>query len=157
MVNAGAFGHVTSAIVCAASSFSMSITSPADFLKDLDAEFFQRYRQLPDLDPAPIEYSEPDLLSMLTIETPQDKRMESGSSATPKQLEKINSKVVVLPDFVDTDAVRSIPLRKRSVLMVASWHQAQRSPRVQLMKSLDSMFSNIPTQTFERMFEMDSK
>lgn len=41
--------------------------------------------------------------------------------------------------------------------MVASWHQAQRSPRVQLMKSLDSMFSNIPTQTFERMFEMDSK
>lgn len=113
MVNAGAFGHVTSAIVCAASSFSMSITSPADFLKDLDAEFFQRYRQLPDLDPAPIEYSEPDLLSMLTIETPQDKRMESNSSATPKQLDKINSKVVVLPDFVDTDAVRSIPLRKR--------------------------------------------
>jgi len=41
----------------------MSITSPAEFLKDLDLEFFKRYRPLPDLNLAPIEYVEPDLSS----------------------------------------------------------------------------------------------
>src|SRR5262249_3438943 len=60
---AGAFGHVTSAIVCAASSFSMSITSPAEFLKDLGLEFFKRYRPLPDKSLEPIDYVEPDLTS----------------------------------------------------------------------------------------------
>jgi hypothetical protein len=112
MIDAGAFGHVTSAIVCAASSFSMSITSPADFLKELDTVFFQQYRQLPDFDLAPIEYSEPDLLSTQTIQNPQESRTESENTKTPKQLENITSKVVVLPDFVDTDAVRPSPFRE---------------------------------------------
>ncbi|KAK5046836.1 hypothetical protein LTR84_007190 [Exophiala bonariae] len=106
----GAFGHVTSAIVCAASSFSMSITSPAEFLKELDTVFFQQYRQLPDFDLAPIEYSEPDLLSSLTIQIPQqDSITGNGNTKPPKQLEKIISKVVVLPDFVDTDALAPGP------------------------------------------------
>jgi hypothetical protein len=107
----GAFGHVTSAIVCAASSFSMSITSPAEFLRDLDVEFFRRYRSLPDTDLVPVEYVEPDLSS-------RPERTKSAAAVTQelddsddkrlRKLDKIRSKVVTLGDFIDTDAV-SLP------------------------------------------------
>lgn len=86
----------------------MSITSPAEFLKDLDTEFFQSYRRLPEFDLAPIDYFEPDLESELTIERPAEERrvqQEQDEGEPTKVLDKISSKVVTLPDFVDTDAV----------------------------------------------------
>lgn len=99
---------MTSAVVCAASSFSMSITSPADYLKDLDAEFFQGYQRLPEFDLDPVDYSEPDLESELTIESSAQGGVvepEHDHVEPTKVLDKISSKVVMLPDFVDTDAV----------------------------------------------------
>jgi hypothetical protein len=84
----------------------MSITSPADFLKELDAEFFQHYRQLPEFEFAPVDYCEPDLLSNLTIgNSEQGKRVEPDETNPAKKLDTISSKVVTLPDFIDTDAV----------------------------------------------------
>ncbi|KIW73234.1 hypothetical protein PV04_01368 [Phialophora macrospora] len=108
----GAFGHVTSAIVCAASSFSMSITSPAEFLKDLDVELFNRYRSLPDTDLAPVEYVEPDLSSRpertrstaAVIQDPDD-----SDEKRLRRLDKIRSKIVTLGDFIDTDALAPGP------------------------------------------------
>ncbi|KAJ9609219.1 hypothetical protein H2200_006991 [Cladophialophora chaetospira] len=108
----GAFGHVTSAIVCAASSFDMSITSPAEFLKDLDVEFFKQYRALPDMDLIPVEYVEPDLSSTPEKPKPGPARvLETGEpdDKPVKQLSNITSKVVTLGDFIDTDALAPGP------------------------------------------------
>ena len=99
---------MTSAIVCAASSFAMSITSPAEFLKDLNVEFFKRYRPLPDTTLGSVDYVEPDLSS-----TPEEsksvatKMLETGKSKDEplRQLDKITSRVITLGDFIDTDAV----------------------------------------------------
>lgn len=89
----------------------MSITSPADFLKELDAEFFQNYRQLPEFELTPVGYSEPDLLSNLTIESSEGgKRVDPDEGEPSKKLDTISSKVVTLPDFIDTDAVSPEPL-----------------------------------------------
>ncbi|OAL40034.1 hypothetical protein AYO20_00452 [Fonsecaea nubica] len=107
----GAFGHVTSAMVCAASSFSMSITSPADFLKDLDTDFFKRYRPLSDVDMVPVEYVEPDLGRSSTAAKTNNTitaTIDPASNAEdepPRKLDKISSKIVTLGDFIDTDAL----------------------------------------------------
>ncbi|KIW24169.1 uncharacterized protein PV07_09899 [Cladophialophora immunda] len=108
----GAFGHVTSAMVCAASSFSMSITSPADFLSELDMDFFKRYRPLPEVDMVPIEYVEPDLSSSSAGPTNSSSAttttlplLPDAEDQPPRKLDKITSKVVTLGDFIDTDAL----------------------------------------------------
>ncbi|KIX06230.1 uncharacterized protein Z518_04205 [Rhinocladiella mackenziei CBS 650.93] len=104
----GAFGDVTSAIVCAASSFSMTITSPTEFLKELDVEFFRRYRPLPDMNLPPIDYVEPDLA---TSPTQGQKggvsitNMGDTNGQAARSLDKISSKIVTLGDFIDTDAL----------------------------------------------------
>ncbi|KIW88776.1 uncharacterized protein Z519_10823 [Cladophialophora bantiana CBS 173.52] len=110
----GAFGHITSAIVCAASSFSMTITSPADFLKELDMDFFRRYRPLPDVNMAPVEYVEPDLSSSSGGSDNDNSTASTASTINPsrdaedkplEELKKITSKIVTLGDFIDTDAL----------------------------------------------------
>ena len=101
----------------------MSITSPADFLKDLDLEFFRRYRPLPEVDMVPVEYVEPDLSGGsggAAVETNNDSTaptMPMGTTSPPayadadteaepaRKLDKITSKIVTLGDFIDTDAV----------------------------------------------------
>ncbi|OAP59168.1 hypothetical protein AYL99_06466 [Fonsecaea erecta] len=111
----GAFGHITSAMVCAASSFSMSITSPADFLRDLDMDFFQRYRPLPEADMVSVEYVEPELSGSRDAQT-KNKSSSSPLTTTEcppqdtdaepqRKLDKITSKIVTLGDFIDTDAL----------------------------------------------------
>ncbi|KAK5219258.1 hypothetical protein LTR72_008440 [Exophiala xenobiotica] len=109
----GAFGHVTAAIVCAASSFSLTITSPAELLKDIDLEFFRRYSPSGDMEYTPIEYVEPDLTSMperLTETTTAVVRnVNVGNEDAQKKLDKITSKVVTLGDFIDTDALAPGP------------------------------------------------
>ncbi|KAI1610291.1 aconitase family protein [Exophiala viscosa] len=109
----GAFGHVTTAIVCAASSFSLTITSPAEFLRDIDLDFFRRYSPLAGMSYAPIEYVEPDLTSKpgrsIESTTAADTRIELGKEGPQKMLDKISSKVVTLGDFIDTDALAPGP------------------------------------------------
>ncbi|EXJ83387.1 hypothetical protein A1O1_07009 [Capronia coronata CBS 617.96] len=119
----GAFGHVTSAIVCAASSFDMTITSPVDFLKDLDLAFFKQYRQLPDFNLAPIEYVEPDLSSgtdssqttnlqqkdLASVGAPSVSDSGKTTSNANSIPDKIASKIVTLGDFIDTDALAPGP------------------------------------------------
>lgn len=87
----------------------MSITSPVDFLKDLDLEFFKQYRTLPDVTLAPVEYVEPDLSSSPAQTTNSIVPVASNSSKAEdkslRKLETITSKVVTLGDFIDTDAV----------------------------------------------------
>ena len=88
----------------------MSITSPAELVKDLDVEFFKRYRSLPDANLAPIEYVEPDLSSPAqsksntAVWTGSWDKADAGVDPS-KTLDKISSKVVTLGDFIDTDAV----------------------------------------------------
>ncbi|KAK4940303.1 hypothetical protein LTR10_019519 [Elasticomyces elasticus] len=109
----GAFGHVTTAIVCAASSFSLTITSPAEFLKNIDLEFFNRYSPLTGMSYAPIEYVEPDLTSkpdrVVELATATVADISIGKEQQQKKLEKISSKVVTLGDFIDTDALAPGP------------------------------------------------
>ena len=94
----------------------MSITSPLEFLTDLDIEFFKRYRPLADVDLAPVDYVEPDLTSKPDsnnsgVATALDPSKTEGKPQT--KLEKITSKIVTLGDFVDTDAVGQIPSSKK--------------------------------------------
>ncbi|KIV79205.1 hypothetical protein PV11_06776 [Exophiala sideris] len=109
----GAFGHVTTAIVCAASSFSLTITSPAEFLKNIDLEFFNRYSPLTGMSYTPIEYVEPDLPSkpgrVVELATATVADISIGKEQPQKKLEKISSKVVTLGDFIDTDALAPGP------------------------------------------------
>jgi hypothetical protein len=86
----------------------MSITSPAEFLENLDVEFFKRYRSMPDADLAPVEYVEPDLGSSSTHSkstTAPTLDPGNGGANASKMLDKITSKIVTLGDFIDTDAV----------------------------------------------------
>jgi len=88
-------------------------------LKDLDVDFFRSYQQLPELDLAPIDYFEPDLESELTIKRGPAQGSsdvsEQGEAEPTNVLGKIGSKVVRLPDFIDTDAVSSRLSRIRTM------------------------------------------
>ena len=88
----------------------MSITSPADFLKDLDMDFFQKYRQISNIDMSPIEYVEPDLTSISGSPGGQADTLSTGTTedAPTRNLDKISSTVVTLGDFIDTDAVSGL-------------------------------------------------
>ncbi|KIW49930.1 hypothetical protein, variant 1 [Exophiala xenobiotica] len=109
----GAFGHVTTAIICAASSFSLTITSPAEFLKDIDMEFFRRYSPLGVMEYTPIDYVEPDLTSKpgppIETTTAAVTNANVSNEGSQKQVDKISSKVVILGDFIDTDALAPGP------------------------------------------------
>ena len=105
----GSFGNVTSAIVCAASSFSLSVTDPAPFLKDMDVEFFRMYKNAPaqsSHSPMAVKYVEPrtgaqtHLARPATVLDAKEAFVEPSSDSG-----KIESRIVVLEDFIDTDAV----------------------------------------------------
>lgn len=86
----------------------MAITSPAEFLKDLDVEFFKRYRPLPDATSSEVEYVQPELSSRSEQpKKPEAAILSAGNSVGQplRELDKISSKVVTLGDFIDTDAV----------------------------------------------------
>jgi homoaconitase/3-isopropylmalate dehydratase large subunit len=109
----GSIGHVTSAIVCAASAFSMTVTSPLEFLKEIDESFLESYKTMRRGNSEPVTYVQPDLSS---AEAQLEPTSSSASSAplakstpsetvAPEGLRLIESKVVRLGDFIDTDAV----------------------------------------------------
>lgn len=108
----GAIGSVTSAIVCAASSFDMSVTDPAAFLSDLDLDFWRSYRGEDDKNQVydKVDYVEPDLEAAakdIRPSEPQSSQKRSVGDAVVPELESVTSKVVTLGDFIDTDAVSS--------------------------------------------------
>lgn len=91
----------------------MSVTDPAPFLKDMDAEFSQKYKNAPaptTHSPTAVRYVEP----YVGLQAPLSKRTtvpdESESIEEPScESGKIESKIVVLEDFIDTDAVIALP------------------------------------------------
>ena len=111
----GSFGHLSSAMVCAASAFSMTVTSLADFLEELDVDFFHFYRGEKDENLPAVKYVEPRPnaeTGPASHETPStDTRSlltdSSAESLGTKSL--VKSKVVILGDFIDTDALAPGP------------------------------------------------
>jgi hypothetical protein len=105
----GSFGNITSAIVCAASSFSMSVTDPTEFLKEMDLGFFRNYKNAPALTShslTAVKYVEPHVGSQAPLNKRFTAPHENEAFEEPSSnLGKIKSKVVVLEDFIDTDAV----------------------------------------------------
>jgi hypothetical protein len=85
----------------------MSVTDPAPFLKDMDLEFFRIYKNAPapaSYSPAPVKYVEPHVGSR----APPAKRTTAPDEDEAKPAShsgRIESKIVVLEDFIDTDAV----------------------------------------------------
>lgn len=82
----------------------MSVTDPAPFLKDMDMEFFRIYKNAASYSPAPIKYVEPHVGS----QAPPAKRTtapDEDEAGPASDSGRIESKIVVLEDFIDTDAV----------------------------------------------------
>ncbi|KAE8158559.1 hypothetical protein BDV40DRAFT_291663 [Aspergillus tamarii] len=108
----GSFGHLSSAVVCASSSFSMSVTDPRPFLQGLDHEIFELYRsRSSEKMVAEINYAEPSF----TNSEPTEQSILVNVKDLPLQecdnpgLPVIKSQTVRLGDFVDTDALAPGP------------------------------------------------
>ncbi len=107
----GSFGSVTTAVVCAASSFGMTITDPASFISKLDVAFLDAYKGGSQASRLALTYVEPNLKSSKNFRSSQSGVVSLPGSAkkeieNPKELGLIKSKVVTLGDLIDTDAVR---------------------------------------------------
>lgn len=100
----GSFGHLSSAMVCAASAFSMTITGVDEFLPDIDREFFYFYKGDKDGKKLPaVQYVEPKPIEK---EAAADTDMGTTiSNVSVSEAPVINSKIVTLGDFIDTDAL----------------------------------------------------
>lgn len=103
----GVIGHITSAAVVAASSFSMTVTDPAPFLTQIDMEAYQRHKVVPKESFIPAIYMEPHV-GPLELHGNPERRNIPALDEEAKPIERIQSKVVVLGDFIDTDAVRPL-------------------------------------------------
>lgn len=109
----GSFGHLSSAMVCAAASFSMAITGLEDFLDDIDVDFFKHYQGYQNSNLRSVQYVEPKPQSQTRTEidprpsegtdVPQD---DTGDAAPQGS---ITSKIVTLGDLIDTDALSPGP------------------------------------------------
>lgn len=87
----------------------MSVTDPAPFLKDLDVDFFLNYKNALTSTshlPTEVKYVEPHvgLQTSLAKHTTAPAPNEGAEELSPES-GKIESKIVVLEDFIDTDAV----------------------------------------------------
>lgn len=108
----GSFGHLSSAVVCAASSFSMTVTDPAPLLDKLDYGFYDAYRGFsPSRSrsvPRCIEYMEPNLerhVHQSGASTLSSAYSLPAGVTEKKSLGVVRSKVITLGDFIDTDAL----------------------------------------------------
>lgn len=102
-MGAGAFGHVTTAMVCAASSFGMQITDPRSLLDDMDIEFFKTYRGDAEKVYKPVTYFEPGVRAQSATKRKSNKT-DSGVTSQDGS-NQIQSKIITLGDFIDTDAL----------------------------------------------------
>ena len=108
----GSFGHLSSAMVCAASAFSMTITSPAAFLDDIDVEFFEYYKGKKGSSLSPVQYVEPaphPASISQTVPSTDPPSLTRLSSVEVPSRSIVQSKVVTLGDFIDTDALAPGP------------------------------------------------
>ena len=108
----GSFGHLAAAMVCAASSFSMTVTSPADLLAEIDEDFFREYQHVREVrsvqyvEPRPGDHGGYFLKDDSGLAIPSGVGDQSHEFSTPSVL---SSKVVTLGDFIDTDALAPGP------------------------------------------------
>ncbi|ETN39949.1 uncharacterized protein HMPREF1541_06176 [Cyphellophora europaea CBS 101466] len=110
----GAFGNLSSAVVCAASSFSLTIADPAPFLAELDFDWFDNiYRQAASPPPSPspspqqqqqLTYMEPDLHAP-TARAASTGTQLSKPSTVPEPMGTMRSTIITLGDMIDTDAL----------------------------------------------------
>ena len=110
----GSFGHLSSAMVCAASSFSMEITGLEQFLPDIDVEFFRHYRGEGTTDLHQVHYVEPKPQinfpsEIETLPSAEKSTLEDNESSESPPQSIIQSKAVILGDFIDTDALAPGP------------------------------------------------
>ena len=107
LIMTGSFGNLSSAIVCAASAFSLTITDPAPFIADMDLDFFNnRYRRISSSSASTeLIYAEPDLEAYnshsnhLTL-TPSK---QEAHKSDPFPI--IKSRIIALGSNIDTDAL----------------------------------------------------
>ena len=87
----------------------MCVTDPAPFLKDMDVEFFQNYKNAPaptSHSPTAFKYIEPHVGAQAPSTKPTIAPGVTEASEEPlSDSGRIESKIVVLEDFIDTDAV----------------------------------------------------
>lgn len=109
----GAFGNLSSAVVCAASSFSLTITDPAPFLAELDWDWFDNvYRQpnksrrssSPSMQ-QPLTYVEPDLTAPASRSATSTGSELTKPTTVPEPMGTISSTIITLGDMIDTDAL----------------------------------------------------
>ncbi len=106
----GSFGHLSSAMVCAASSFSMTVTNPESFIADLDRDFFRIYKGVQDDELPLVQYVEPKPKpNSAAASIPTQKDALPGPESLAPAMTIIKSKIVTLPDFIDTDALAPGP------------------------------------------------
>ena len=86
----------------------MSVTDPAPFLRDMDVEFFQKYKNPPSIQVLAVKYVEPHVGQIATPKATTEKVDNGEHGQQPADSGNIRSKVVVLGDFIDTDAVSVI-------------------------------------------------
>jgi hypothetical protein len=93
----------------------MSVTDRAPFLKDIDVGFFQKYKDahIPTThSPTAVKYVEPHVRLQAHLSKRTTAPDESESIEEPSyESGKIESKIIVLEDFIDTDAVIAFPLK----------------------------------------------
>ncbi|KAL2802454.1 hypothetical protein BJX63DRAFT_426062 [Aspergillus granulosus] len=99
----GSFGHLSSAVVCAASSFSMSVTDPRPFLQELDEELLKRCNtSRMKRTNADVVYTEP------ALQRPEPPK-QIPRSMPRAEFSVIKSRIARLGDFIDTDALAPGP------------------------------------------------
>ena len=93
----------------------MTVTSPAEFLQDLDFNFFEHYKGTKGRDLSPVHYVEPRPRSDEPSEPTQIPSSEKATATasppdkSPAGLKMVKSKVIRLGDFIDTDALAPGP------------------------------------------------
>ncbi|KAF9697154.1 hypothetical protein EKO04_005150 [Ascochyta lentis] len=110
----GAVGNLAAATTVAASSFSMTITDPLPLLRMIDQGIWSRYKTLSarkkkgtlSTDLSTPEYVQPNFRQWpaSTTENTNSAMSKPPSEQQPKQ-SRIKSRVAILGDFVDTDAL----------------------------------------------------
>ncbi|KAK4905945.1 hypothetical protein LTR49_024831 [Elasticomyces elasticus] len=104
----GSFGYLSSAVVCAASSFSMTVADPAGLLQEIDEAFFRWYKGVDADQLTSVTYVEPrpPVDGPRTTSLGRAENLGLASADEPAgAFEVVRSKVITLGDFIDTDAL----------------------------------------------------
>ncbi|RFU25686.1 hypothetical protein B7463_g10652, partial [Scytalidium lignicola] len=109
----GSFANITSAATVASSSFGMRLTDPRPFLEKIDQGLFKRYtKYFEQSSLGPVDYVEPSL-GLAKRPLAESKLSKPDSVIKPDSQQGngmsvpliVNSKIITLGDFIDTDAM----------------------------------------------------